>query len=816
MAIENDANEALRLLVESSNTLTDAQKQALLAQLRLNEALDDTASFLEQQERKNKKIYDNASKRIEELTKAFDQNALTAETLEEELNTLRNSIERTSNQEEKRELIRQKALLEEINARNKANDIFKSASLQAGGALIKGVFNTAMAVRKSFLSGGDVFAQAQELLTGRLDTQNEIIQTTTNAFSNLGQEAAKAGGKLGKWGVGLTVAAEAAAGISAKYTEQEKARISFILSSGKQFVSTFQQLSSAGAYFGAQLQDSTNVAKTAYMNLDQFAKVVTDNRDKFSKMGMDVTTGSKRLAKAMEAGGQAARNGMFALGMGVEEQAAAFANTMVTMAGPLGRLNATNTEIAEATTRYAANLKVISAITGEDAKLKQEKIRQEQDNLWMDGHLAEMSKEQRESWNAIMQTASDTDRRALIEMEKYGAVRSVDLAGQQAMVPALEKQRRQLLAIAKSGDTDAVEQSILAQAQNAKTIQGQGTALSKTVGLVETGPGLEMGKAIHDAIKYAAALQDPKKMAELIESIKSGQKTGAEGGSELARTMAAQQENLIKQQNLAVTGFKEVISALDSVTNRLEGLMSGPSLIESTKDTMIGLLPTIGSLVMTYLMTKKMIPGSNLPTSGSGGSSPISATGRRGSTTGASASSTASRWKPVMPKLSTIGKGVGGIIGGLALDYAAGQAAESGHTKTAAGLDIASNALGMASTGAMIGSVIPGIGTAVGGAVGGLAGAGYGLYQNWGNLWSDDTAAGTPKPSAAPGSKPTPSASGSNETTKKTPMEAVQSTTTEVEKSNRLLQEQNNMLKDMLKSMQENTRVNAQILQATS
>lgn len=85
---------------------------------------------------------------------------------------------------------------------------------------------------------------------------------------------------------------------------------------------------------------------------------------------------------------------------------------------------------------------------------------------------------------------------------------------------------------------------------------------------------------------------------------------------------------------------------------------------------------------------------------------------------------------------SGLGKAsVGGLVGGLALDYAGEKLAESGHEKLAAGADIGSDALSMASTGAMIGSVIPGVGTVVGGAVGGLAGAGYGVYKNWDTLF---------------------------------------------------------------------------------
>jgi len=78
--------------------------------------------------------------------------------------------------------------------------------------------------------------------------------------------------------------------------------------------------------------------------------------------------------------------------------------------------------------------------------------------------------------------------------------------------------------------------------------------------------------------------------------------------------------------------------------------------------------------------------------------------------------------------------GLGGLLGGLALDYGAEKAAEAGHTRTAAGLSTGSTALYGAGLGATVGSVIPGVGTVIGGTIGGLLGGAYGMYQNWDGL----------------------------------------------------------------------------------
>jgi hypothetical protein len=98
--------------------------------------------------------------------------------------------------------------------------------------------------------------------------------------------------------------------------------------------------------------------------------------------------------------------------------------------------------------------------------------------------------------------------------------------------------------------------------------------------------------------------------------------------------------------------------------------------------------------------------------------------------------------------LTRFGGGIGGVVGGMALGYGADLAKEKGMNKTAAGLDIASNAASWAGTGALVGSVIPVLGTAVGAAVGGIAGGIYGLAQNWDALFKEQKDEKTKLPDA--------------------------------------------------------------------
>ena len=82
--------------------------------------------------------------------------------------------------------------------------------------------------------------------------------------------------------------------------------------------------------------------------------------------------------------------------------------------------------------------------------------------------------------------------------------------------------------------------------------------------------------------------------------------------------------------------------------------------------------------------------------------------------------------------------GAGGLVGGLALDYASEKLNESGYEKLGAGADIASSALTGAGLGATFGAFFGGVGAVPGAAIGGAIGAGVGVFNNYKTLFGKD------------------------------------------------------------------------------
>lgn len=163
-------------------------------------------------------------------------------------------------------------------------------------------------------------------------------------------------------------------------------------------------------------------------------------------------------------------------------------------------------------------------------------------------------------------------------------------------------------------------------------------------------------------------------------------------------------------------GLRDSIRSLDEVLKRFTGDPYIQMIASGTGGTISALgnsslLEGVGMAAAGGWAWKKMRGGGGAPGSGA----PAGAGG-------------APRLR--MPPGKVMAGGIGGMLGGYALDSAAERAYGTGHTTTGNVLNVGSTALSGASMGAMVGSAVPVIGTAVGAAVGGLAGVIYGLWQN--------------------------------------------------------------------------------------
>lgn len=137
---------------------------------------------------------------------------------------------------------------------------------------------------------------------------------------------------------------------------------------------SFKDATSAGANFAGGMTEMRQQAATAGLNMQQFGTVIKDNKESLSSMGMGVTQAAKEIAKVSgilrkgELGSQLQN-----LGYSFEEQAglAADVSAQLRAAGK----EIIPAEVARLTVEYGKNLRVITDITGKDARKALEKAR---------------------------------------------------------------------------------------------------------------------------------------------------------------------------------------------------------------------------------------------------------------------------------------------------------------------------------------------------------------------------------------------------------------------------------------------------------
>jgi hypothetical protein len=596
-----DPQKILDELAASSRRMADVIDRQMKLELARGSSTDEAAkktlefvNAVRYAERNMRTSSDRISASIDGLDQAFREGNLTAKDLNDELLSLRNQVNNTADQEKKRELIEKKRHLEEINLRNQVSANLKDTFFTQLGTVVGGTTKAIAGLAKSALSGSDAMEIAAQAMKSQIEIVNNSFQAGAKGVGELGQHMAGAGGKVGIAGVVLTGLSSAAGIAAGQLSELATAGIDFMMRSVKGFIRDFNSMSQAGAIYSGGMDAMIKTASDGGMTLEQFSKVVSDNKEKFARLGMSVAEGSKKLASVMQAGGKPMRDGMFALGMSMEEQGEAVATVMQRLAGPTQRLTASNAEVAAATQSYVRDLKTLQNITGEDVKSKQEKIRQENDTLAMQQKLAGMDETKRTALLAAMDSMTDSQRRALRENMIYGTVISKDIAIAQASNAGLKEANDRAYQAAMDGSLNAEKQKQI----QADTREATERDAKKAVGL-----GMAMSEAARDAAKvvlenwdYTAKFSE-QALAAAKKASDEQQKKGQEGTAGPEVDLQVQmQEFSTKLQEIAHGNLNAFATALDSTFKNIEKTVLALAKASTDVGTSLGELFSIEAL----------------------------------------------------------------------------------------------------------------------------------------------------------------------------------------------------------------------------
>lgn len=328
---------------------------------------------------------------------------------------------------------------------------FRADMLKSGNVLATSLTNTVTRSVGQFTKGLQSDASATELsntiMNGAVDAATagvnalgqgvsgvgSILQNSTNRkLQALGSVAGVAGDMIGMAGE--------AAGKLAKFG------IEVLSKEVERTVKAFNDTTTAGALFADGMLGMRTASAAAGLTTDQFANVVKNNSNSLAASGLGVTAGAKAIGNAMKMGGEGAKRELLNLGYSFEEQAGLYAETAANMRRTAGG-KSSDAAVAEQTQKYAENLRLIAAITGEDAKKKTEEARQQNQVLAFQQQLAGKSAEQRAQIDAAMATMTEQEKKNFRDRVVLGTVVNKEGAIYEATVAGAREKSEAALAL---------------------------------------------------------------------------------------------------------------------------------------------------------------------------------------------------------------------------------------------------------------------------------------------------------------------------------------------------------------------------------
>lgn len=659
----------------------------------------------EQQQREARKLIDEYRKAngvVSTLNRSYNtfSNLLkgTAEPFKdatEEIDRLGEAIKNSTDQKTKEILQDRRDKVQITNSANRASHAvfeFGVSVTRTGVQLAENLFQASMSFVQSVanLRPGQEFQAFGGLLSSLTRVASGVGGALGQAVTGFGESIGKLGivGKIAAVPIQLLgTAARVAAGVLGTVLPPV---IELIASQAQATIAAFNNVSKSGVVLAGGMTEMRNMANGAGLSMDSFGRVVAANADGLKALGGSVSTGARRFAD-IQKNMLPFREGLLNLGITIDEQAQGILDYTNSLRGTGQLQNRSAQEIAEGTRQYLVNLRLVSSITGEEAKKAQERALAASRQAAVQSKLAGMPKEATEKFQALIRMFPGMEQ-AIQQMFLGGPVTG-DLARVLSQMPETSAMMRNLVGgISDSGQnlTEYTEDAFRQMGDKAKVMANEAGRAGQTFGTV----ALYTGRYATEAEKVAAlqrmgidldrmtAAEKEKLLADLRKQEKTEDPT-TQAASKVAVAMNQIQILVEGAITKGMTAFANVL------VNNMGAIEKGINKLGE----LLGKIPADGDLTK---IGDQMKAGSGI----------------------------AELAKPLATPAGTAVGAIGGGIAGNLAGRVAGAAAGALTAKLLGGI------IGRA-LGSIVGSVVPLAGTLLGGYIGMQAGEKIGnfLYE---------------------------------------------------------------------------------------
>lgn len=342
-------------------------------------------------------------------------------------------------------------------------------------------------------------------------------------------------------------------------------------------VAALQIYAKSGISFSGGMQDMQTMATSAGLGLKEFSEVVSKNKIELNKLGLSGGEAAARLAGGLGAAtttigksGQNLRRELIKMGFMYEDQGEIFTAFMAQQqaAGKLRTMS--DVEVAKGTREYATNLKVISDLTGQDAKKLLERANAEMMRGALQNKLVGDQKTAFASASGLLTAKSKDAGAALTQYLSLGTIVDPAIAGNQAMADMVRSIGDQI----KAGNKDITNYTYQQMASTIDKIGTSGADFAEAVdnSLVAgaTGAGANMARVSNEFVQNMGSLTpDPdaaKKSAAASEDQANKANQLGDTTAKLYDATKAQQVLIESKLNPRLETYVGLLEKLNSAT----------------------------------------------------------------------------------------------------------------------------------------------------------------------------------------------------------------------------------------------------------
>lgn len=633
------------------------------------------------------------------------------------LRDLDNAIKNTTDETAKQRLINYRSQVE-MGASLKKSGAAAFEFASNLGSTTKGLANNFATAGASMLSAltagpGNEFRMFGGLLSGVTKVMAGLGDAAGKTVGGLGELASTFGifGKIAA--VPLQILGKAASALSAVFGAVLPPVISFLSEQMQKTIEAFNNVNRAGAFFAGGMTEMRNTANSAGLTMESYSKVIAANSEGLKNLGGSVANGAKRFADIQRAM-LPMRESLMNLGYTIDDQAEGimqYSNALF-ISGQLQ--NKTATDLAKGASDYLVNLRLISSITGEDAKRAQQRARDAATQAAVQAKLANMDEQAALKFQALVKVLPPELQKAAQQMLVMGTVTG-DAAVALAQVPGLERAIRGAVdGIGDSGQDlrGYTAQAIQGLASVAPEIKRQAGAAGQAIGTVSlAGYGMDSVSGIISAAqRLGFSLQDlskPENFEKLMKSLE-GAKDTTDETTKAAASIQVQMNNLqiiIEQQvTKLMTTFAKVLN--DNVGTIAAGIQKLGEVLNQftnnmTPEKLNGLTDSLKNAVDKVKQSPK-----DSPSAEAGGLIGTAGGGLLGAIGGKMTAGAIGNLISLIPHPAA--KVIGGLITGAGTIYGAYEGAKMGKDVGEAGGGIYDTIMNLISGGKALGGPVRG------------------------------------------------------------------------------------------------------------